>query len=859
MSHVNLSVASDWLTVINSLPSLLELHLSECTLQVFPSLSSVNFTSLSILDLSWNIFHSAIPKWVFSLRNLISLDLSATDVEGPLPGGSWNLTSLKSFDVSLNYLNSSLPDWIFSLTSLVSLNLRNNGFEGPIPIGLHNLTHIRNLDLSENYFNSTIPDWLYNLESLQNLDLHSNNLQGLISAAIKNFTSVSTLDFSHNELEAKISKEMGNLCNLKRISVEGNKLGGTISEAFESLSGCLSSSLESLSLGGNNFSGHLPDKVGKFKHLRVLQLEGNLISGPIPSSLCSLSSLVYLDLAGNQLTGMIPECIGNLSKLERLEIGYNMLEGVLTEVHFKNLTSLRELYASNNHRLTLTVSPAWVPPFRLTALELRNWDLGTKFPLWLQSQDYFWDLDLSSTGIADSIPTWFWNITSRTMYLNLSHNQIGGELPADLRFSAQSTMIYLGSNKIKGSLPCITANVSELDLSNNSFSGTISRFLCNPKDEPNRLKILHLGENRLSGEIPDCWMKWKSLRVIKLGDNNLTGKVPISIGYLPQLQSLHLRNNSLSGGVPESLKNCSKLLTLDFGINKFVGSIPVWMTGSNLPELKVLGLRSNMLKGEIPPELCSLASLQILDVADNNLSGEIPKCVGNFKAMTTQEISAHPISYSFYYGEFLENAFAVIKGREIEYDTILRLATSIDMSNNDISGGIPEEVTALLGLRSLNLSRNRLIGPIPNKIGDMQVLESADLSINHLAGRIPPSMSSMHFLNYLNLSNNNLSGEIPLSTQLQSLDASSFLGNALCGPPLPENCSTERAPPYILNKYDNGSDGVKLDELYLSMVIGFVVTLVGVWGPLIYISSWRQAYLQFLDHMFQAVSGKLCK
>ncbi|GAY52207.1 hypothetical protein CUMW_140140 [Citrus unshiu] len=71
----------------------------------------------------------------------------------------------------------------------------------------------------------------------------------------------------------------------------------------------------------------------------------------------------------------------------------------------------------------------------------------------------------------------------------------------------------------------------------------------------------------------------------------------------------------------------------------------------------------------------------------------------------------------------------------------------------------------------------------------MRSLESIDFSINHLSGGIPQSMSSLTFLSHLNLSNNNLTGKIPSSTQLQSFDASSFVGNDLCGAPLPRNCT----------------------------------------------------------------------
>ena len=141
------------------------------------------------------------------------------------------------------------------------------------------------------------------------------------------------------------------------------------------------------------------------------------------------------------------------------------------------------------------------------------------------------------------------------------------------------------------------------------------------------------------------------------------------------------------------------------------------------------------------------------------------------------------------YDSLLESAILVTKGREDRYDTILGLVTSLDLSNNILSGEIPIQLTSLQGLWSLNLSGNHLRGSIPNQISNMTSLETLDLSRNKLLGNIPPNISSLTFLSYLNLSYNNLSGEIPLGTQLQTSDNSSFIGNQLCGPPLTKNCN----------------------------------------------------------------------
>ena len=161
--------------------------------------------------------------------------------------------------------------------------------------------------------------------------------------------------------------------------------------------------------------------------------------------------------------------------------------------------------------------------------------------------------------------------------------------------------------------------------------------------------------------------------------------------------------------------------------------------------------------------------------------------------MATENNSNHDRTFnhsSIFYGEyiFLEIELLVIKGKVSEYSTILQLVKSMNLSKNNLLGEIPKEVTSLQGLQSLNLSYNLLSRSIPENICSMGSLESIDFSVNKLSGQIPLSMSNMTFLNHLNLSNNNLIGKIPLSTQIQSLNASNFIGNKLCGPPLTDNC-----------------------------------------------------------------------
>ena len=173
-----------------------------------------------------------------------------------------NFSSLLTLDLSRSQFESTLiPSWIFGLRNLVSLDLSFNNFQGPIPVDLHNMTSLKHLDLFGNYFHHRLPHWLYSFSRLEFLNLGVNSLLGTISSAIGNLTFAISVDLSENELGGKLPRSLGNLCNLREIKLSSNKWSQEISEILESLSVCLSNRLEILDLSISQLHGHLTDKI----------------------------------------------------------------------------------------------------------------------------------------------------------------------------------------------------------------------------------------------------------------------------------------------------------------------------------------------------------------------------------------------------------------------------------------------------------------------------------------------------------------------------------------------------------------------------------------------------------------------
>ena len=294
-----------------------------------------------------------------------------------------------------------------------------------------------------------------------------------------------------------------------------------------------------------------------------------------------------------------------------------------------------------------------------------------------------------------------------------------------------------------------SGRVVVLDLSSNNLSGEIPSELGNLAS----LGSLQLGGNRLTSEIPTHLGNLRELEWLNLGNNQLTGEIPLSLTNLTNLFDFIFHLNAglcapddatfqqwlrtvpqVSGPTCDLAGIRAKHAVLTAFYNATDGDNwhrdDNWLTDAPLHDWygvsveldgKGIGLSlvHNNLSGYIPPELGSLSEMKDLFLDNNNLTGSIPPELGKLSNLK---------------GMFL--------------------------NGNDLTGEIPAELANLDSLAYLELAGNRLTGHIPSELGSMTYLRELSLSSNQLTGTIPAELANLDLLS-LYLSGNQLTGCIP--------------------------------------------------------------------------------------------------
>ncbi|KAI3522231.1 hypothetical protein L1887_11715 [Cichorium endivia] len=531
---------------------------------------------------------------------------------------------------------------------VVGLDLSRLRITGPVSPYIGNLSFLRSLELQNNQFNGMLPETIaINLFSLEVLNVSFNSIQGTIPANISQCIELRVVDFMQNRLSGSIPESLTVLSNIRTLNLARNQLSGFIPPSIGNLT-----SLSTLRLGTNALSGPIPGDLSRLRNLKNLDLTINRLTGTIPPSLYNMSLLEIFAVASNDLWGDIPYNVGHrLPKLLDFNFCINRFTGTIPgSLH--NLTNIIIIRVAHNQL------HGTVPDGLGNLPELKMYNIG-------------YNNIVSKTGEGLGFINLLVNST-KLDFLAIDGNHFDGVIPDSLgNLSKQLRILYMGSNRISGSIP---SSIGQLK----------------------GLALLNLSYNSISGRIPPEIGQLENLEELVLGKNGFTSYIPNSLGNLRKLAQIDLSSNELAGNIPISFMNFKRLTSMDLSMNKLNGSIPREVL--NLPSLAtILNLSSNSLTGSLPREIESLERVVTIDLSNNNLSENIPHSIQNCKSLEQLIISKNSLSGN------IPNNLGELRGLLV-----------LDLSSNQFSGSIPLELQNLNALKNLNLSFNNLEGKAPS-------------------------------------------------------------------------------------------------------------------------------------------------
>ncbi|KAL5735973.1 hypothetical protein ACOSQ2_030761 [Xanthoceras sorbifolium] len=239
---------------------------------------------------------------------------------------------------------------------------------------------------------------------------------------------------------------MGNLSALQSLTLRKNNFSGVI--PLVSLKNC--TELEVLDAAENQFAGNVLTWIGeRFSKMKILILRSNNFQGLLPMELCQLSSLQILDLDYNNLSENIPSCINNFSAMVTVDHSVSKDMNYFSFYIDMNYISYYVEHASLVRR-------------------------GIKYE-YSTILNLVRAIDLSKNNISGEIPR---EVTAlkELLSLNLSHNSLTGRIPHNIGAMREIEDIDFSANQLSNEIPESISNLTflrYLNLTDNKLSGRI--------------------------------------------------------------------------------------------------------------------------------------------------------------------------------------------------------------------------------------------------------------------------------------------------------------------------------------------------------------------------------------------------
>jgi hypothetical protein len=425
-----------------------------------------------------------------------------------------------------------------------------------------------------------------------------------------------------------------------------------------------------------------------------------------------LQGLTFMNISHAHMYGSLPSTLANLNNLRALSLDHNHLEGTLSHL------------------------------------------LGDGWSLVMN------DLSLNNNDFTGTFPANLMNISSMVR-LDAYHNKFRGPLPFTDSMDIEMAILNLGSNRFTGTLPSNWSRFPQLRslyVNDNFLHGPLPPIEVGGDDAAAFISLIQLNaaNNMLTGTLPDSLWNHTGLKELALNFNRLRGTIPSRITHLTALQNLDLSSNYFTGQLHSSLftPTFAFLEVLNLANNSLHGRLPNF----SLPSLQVLSLSTNCFGGSLPSTLCGLRSLQYLAL---DALSQAPSCTARIPERLRPFIKGAFPKHKMFGGipsclfemgnlsvlQLLGNG---LTGPIPTVDEISPALVSLNVGHNALTGHLPVNIQRSGQFVYLSAENNRLDGTLASDFAVLNFNETElYLSDNRLSGHVPESINPLLSLKVL--------------------------------------------------------------------------------------------------------------